>query len=145
MKNNGLKFVCILVHRCQEILLHFIAKMKLMLYFYLQIPSEVNQPWQTSAIQRKAYPAEWDQNKAIINPQAFRPTTRKKSVCPSTEHRMGTKYLSAAATTRFSDIFAASHPYSIMMTDNSRVTPYCHSHTKCKLYQKMGRDWVVYL
>ena len=53
-----------------------------MLYFYLQIPSEVNQPGQTSAIQRKAYPAEWDQNKAIINPQAFRPTTRKKSVLP---------------------------------------------------------------
>ena len=60
--------------------------MKLTLYLSFQIPSEINQPWQTSATQQKAYPAEWDQNMATINrkktPQAFRATTKKKSVLP---------------------------------------------------------------
>ena len=28
---------------------------------------------------------------------------------------------------------------------NYNTKPQCHSHTKCKLYYKVGRDWVVYL
>ena len=73
--------------RVSIFLLHFIAKIKLMLYFYFQIPSEINQPWHTSAIQQKASPAEWDQNKATMNRKKTlnhsEQPLRKNRFCPS--------------------------------------------------------------
>ena len=101
MKSMGLKFFCNLVHRCQ----YFFHIFKITLYFYFQIPSEINQPWQTSPIEQKASPAELDQNKATINRkktlQAFRETTKKKTgFTPplKTDNRMTAPYPSAAAT-----------------------------------------------
>ena len=139
---------------CTEVpifLLHFRAKMKLTLYFYFQIPLEINHPWQTSAIQKAPYPAEWDQNKATINRKktvkySEQPLTKNR-FCPSTQERQQNDNTIPQCRSHnkfwWQIPFAESHPYSTMMTDNSRVTPYCHSHTKCKLYYKMGRDWLV--
>ena len=83
--------------------------MKLTLYIYFQIPSQINQTWQTTAIQRKAYPKEWDQNKATINrrkPSSIQSNHWEKVGFPlaiKTDSRMTTPYLSAADTTTFSD------------------------------------------
>ena len=86
MKTNGFK---IFFQPCTQVsifLLHFRAKIKLTLYFYFQIPAEIKQPWQTSAIQQKAYPAEWGQNKATINRKRTlkhsKQPIRKKSLLP---------------------------------------------------------------
>ena len=39
-------------------------------------------------------------------------------------------------------IHSISSPVSLQ---NYNTKPQCHSHAKCKLYYRMGRDWVVYL
>ena len=83
-KTNGFK---IFLQPCTQVsifLLHFIAKIKLMLYFYFQIPKQTNpdkhQPYnkrlilQSETITRPQYAGK--------NPQAFRATTKKKSVLP---------------------------------------------------------------
>ena len=124
--------------------------MKLTLYVYFQIPSEINQPWQTPAIQRKAYPKEWDQNKATINrkkPSSIQSNHWEKvgfALALQTDNRLTTPSFSAADTTSFSDrshLLKAIH--AIQWWHNSRVTNYCHSHAKCKWCYNMGRDWVV--
>ena len=102
IKSMGLKFFCNLVHRCQ----YFFHIFKLTLYFYFQIPSEIKQPWQTSAIQQKAYPAEWDQDRATINTKrtlkhSKQPTTKIR-FCASTQDRQ----------------------------QNDNITPQCQSHNK---------------
>jgi len=91
MKTNGFKFFFQPCTQVSIFLLHFIAKIKLTLYFYFQIPSETKQPWQTSAMQHKAYPAEWGQNKATINRKRTlkhsKKPIRKNRFCPSTQDR----------------------------------------------------------
>ena len=147
-------FFCNLVHRCQYFFyILYIAKMKLTLHFYFQIPSAINQPWPTSAIQQKAYPAEWDQNKAPINrKKTFEPSEqplRKKSVFPfhsrqNTEWQQQTSVLQPQQLL-VTDNICWKPPILYNDDNNSWVTPYCNSTTKCKLHYKMGRDWVVSL
>jgi len=91
MKTNGLE---IFLQPCTQVstfVLHFIAKMKLTPSFYFQIPSETNQPWKTLAIQQKAYPADWDQNKATTNrkkPSSIQSNHQEENrFCPSTQER----------------------------------------------------------
>ena len=91
MKTNGLE---IFLQPCTQVsifVLHFIAKMKLTPSFYFQIPSEKSQPWKTLAIQQKAYPADWDQNKATTNrkkPSSIQSNHQEENrFCPSTQER----------------------------------------------------------
>ena len=116
--------------------------MKLTLYFYFQIPSEINQPWQTSVIQQKAYPAEWDQNKVTINrkknPQAFRETTKEKLALPF-HSRQTTEWQHHTSVLQLQQVLVTDHicwKPSMQYNDDRQF----QSHTlfpqpyKCKLY-----------
>ena len=147
MKTNGLE---IFLQPCTQVsifVLHFIAKMKLTPSFYFQIPSEKSQPWKTLAIQQKAYPADWDQNKATTNrkqPSSIQSmqAPRKKSVLPF-HARKTTEWQHHTSVPQPQQVWVTNHISWKSMTDNSKVKPSCHSHAKCKLYYMMGRDWVV--
>ena len=129
-------------------LLHFITKTKLTVSNLIFSDAIRNKPTLTNISHTTKSLFCRVRPKQQKNPQAFRATTKKKigfAIPLKTDNIMTTPCLGAATKASFSDrlTFAESHPYSAMMTDNSRVKPYCHSHTKCKLYYKMGRDWLV--
>ena len=144
MKSMGLNFFCNLEHRCQ----YFFYIFKLTLYFYFQIPSEIKQPWQTSAIKQKAYPAEWDQNRATINRKISlkhsKQPIRKNRFCASTQDRQQNDNI----TPKPQQVLVTDHIWwkpPIQYKDDTQFQSrsYSHSHTKCKFYYQMGRDWVV--
>ena len=82
MKTNGFLQPC---SQVSIFLLHFIAKDRSNALFLFSDPIG-NKPTLTNiSYTKKAFPAERDENNATMkrkNPQAFRATTKKKSVFP---------------------------------------------------------------
>ena len=71
------------------------------------MPSEINQPWQTSAIQQKAYSAEWDQNNRKTLKHSEQPL-RKKLVLP----------FHSRQTTEWQHHTSVPQPRQVLVTDH---------------------------